>query len=44
MSDNLPTPNRLKNQHHKEENKSYDSSSKVSVYPAVHTDNKDALK
>jgi hypothetical protein len=41
-SDKIPTPNRLKKA--KEENKSIESSSKVSLFPAVHTDNKDALK
>jgi hypothetical protein len=42
-SDKLPTPNRFKH-NVKEENKSYESSSKVSAFPAVHMDNKDALK
>ena len=41
-SDKLPTPNRFKAA--KEENKSIESSSKLSLFPAVHTDNKDALK
>ena len=41
-SDKLPTPNRFKNS--KEESKSNESSSKVSAFPAVHVNNKDALK
>jgi len=41
-SENIPTPARLKKD--KEENKSYESSSKISLFPAYHTDNKDALK
>jgi hypothetical protein len=41
-SDKLPTPNRLKNG--KEESKSNESSSEFSSFPAVHMNNKDALK
>ena len=42
--DNIPTPRRLKKKKKMEENKSVESSSKVSAIPAVHYDNKDALK
>ena len=41
--ENIPTPRRLKKKK-LEENKSVESSSKVSAIPAVHYDNKDALK
>lgn len=41
-SENLPTPNRFK--HAKEEDKSFESSSKMSSFPAVIANNKDTLK